>query len=60
MPEVSNALTVVTFVDATEASHMHNSWDEDYNRGYEWWMMAEAKKVHRIKAESRSSDDPRP
>ncbi|XP_046350655.2 galactocerebrosidase-like isoform X2 [Haliotis rufescens] len=30
--------------DATEASHMHNSWDEDYNRGYEWWMMAEAKK----------------
>ncbi|XP_046572254.1 galactocerebrosidase-like isoform X1 [Haliotis rubra] len=30
--------------DATEASHMHNSWDENYNRGYEWWMMAEAKK----------------
>ncbi|KAK6174546.1 hypothetical protein SNE40_017799 [Patella caerulea] len=29
--------------DGTEASHMHNSWDENYNRGYEWWMMKEAK-----------------
>jgi galactosylceramidase len=24
---------------------MHNSWDENYNRGYEWWLMKEAKKV---------------
>jgi len=30
--------------DGTEASHMHNSWDENYNRGYEWWLMVEAKK----------------
>ena len=24
---------------------MHEPWDEDYTRGYEWWMMVEAKKV---------------
>ncbi|KAJ8298792.1 hypothetical protein KUTeg_022852, partial [Tegillarca granosa] len=30
--------------DGTEASHMHNSWDENYKRGYEWWLMVEAKK----------------
>ncbi|KAK6179701.1 hypothetical protein SNE40_012006 [Patella caerulea] len=30
--------------DGTEASHMHYSWDEDYTRGYEWWMLKEAKK----------------
>ncbi|XP_074641487.1 galactocerebrosidase-like [Tubulanus polymorphus] len=30
--------------DGTEASHMHNSWDENYRRGYEWWLMVEAKK----------------
>ncbi|XP_055955982.1 galactocerebrosidase [Patella vulgata] len=30
--------------DGTEASHMHNSWDENYERGYEWWLMVEAKK----------------
>ena len=24
---------------------MHNSWDENYQRGYEWWLMVEAKKV---------------
>ncbi|XP_076104943.1 galactocerebrosidase-like isoform X3 [Mytilus galloprovincialis] len=30
--------------EGTEASHMHNSWDENYNRGYEWWLMKEAKK----------------
>lgn len=24
---------------------MHNSWDENYYRGYEWWIMEEAKKV---------------
>nr|KAI8769927.1 galactocerebrosidase-like [Biomphalaria glabrata] len=29
--------------DATEASHMHVEWEEDYNRGYEWWLMKEAK-----------------
>lgn len=30
--------------DGTEASHMHNSWEENYKRGYEWWLMLEAKK----------------
>ena len=24
---------------------MHYSWDENYERGYEWWLMVEAKKV---------------
>ena len=24
---------------------MHEEWDENYNRGYEWWLMKEAKKV---------------
>lgn len=31
--------------DGTEASHMHNEDDESYTRGYEWWLMVEAKKV---------------
>ncbi|XP_045189275.2 galactocerebrosidase-like isoform X2 [Mercenaria mercenaria] len=30
--------------DGTEASHMHNALDENYQRGYEWWLMVEAKK----------------
>ncbi|XP_060079232.1 galactocerebrosidase-like isoform X2 [Ylistrum balloti] len=30
--------------EGTEASHMHNEWDENYQRGYEWWLMTEAKK----------------
>ena len=24
---------------------MHYSWEENYQRGYEWWLMTEAKKV---------------
>jgi galactosylceramidase len=28
----------------TEPSHMHTRTDENYYRGYEWWLMAEAKK----------------
>lgn len=28
----------------TEPSHMRSRSDENYNRGYEWWVMAEAKK----------------
>ena len=24
---------------------MHEPWDENYSRGYEWWLMTEAKKV---------------
>ncbi|XP_072030846.1 galactocerebrosidase-like isoform X2 [Amphiura filiformis] len=32
--------------DGTESSHMHNSnpKDANYDRGYEWWLMKEAKK----------------
>jgi galactosylceramidase len=30
--------------DGTESSHMHESWDENYQRGYEWWLITEAKK----------------
>jgi hypothetical protein len=26
-----------------EPSHMHSASDEDYNRGYEWWLMEQAK-----------------
>ncbi|XP_065831251.1 galactocerebrosidase-like [Oscarella lobularis] len=28
----------------TEPSHMHSRDDENYQRGYEWWLMTEAKK----------------
>jgi galactosylceramidase len=28
----------------TEDSHMHSRTDENYSRGYEWWLMTEAKK----------------
>uniref|UniRef100_A0A1X7VI95 galactosylceramidase n=1 Tax=Amphimedon queenslandica TaxID=400682 RepID=A0A1X7VI95_AMPQE len=31
--------------DGTESSHMHSQDDENYHRGYEWWIMTEAKKV---------------
>nr|XP_026257594.1 galactocerebrosidase isoform X3 [Urocitellus parryii] len=30
--------------DGTEPSHMHYTLDENYFRGYEWWLMKEAKK----------------
>ncbi|XP_062857083.1 galactocerebrosidase [Trichomycterus rosablanca] len=30
--------------DGTEPSHMHNEQDENDFRGYEWWLMKEAKK----------------
>ncbi|CAK8686172.1 unnamed protein product [Clavelina lepadiformis] len=29
--------------EGTEHSHMHDEDDEDYTRGYEWWLMKEAK-----------------
>lgn len=32
-------------VDGTESSHMHSQDDENYQRGYEWYLMTEAKKV---------------
>jgi galactosylceramidase len=33
--------------EGSESSHMHEANDENYNRGYEWWLMKEAKKVGR-------------
>ena len=30
--------------EGTEASHMHSADDENYQRGYEWWLMREAKR----------------
>ena len=27
---------------------MHEPWDENYQRGYEWWLMTEAKKVFQL------------
>ena len=30
--------------EGTEASHMHSADDENYHRGYEWWLMREAKR----------------
>ncbi|XP_061701369.1 galactocerebrosidase [Syngnathoides biaculeatus] len=30
--------------DGTEPSHMHSEDDENYFRGYEWWLMKEAKR----------------
>jgi galactosylceramidase len=30
--------------DGTESSHMHSKDDLNYNRGYEWWLLSEAKK----------------
>jgi len=30
--------------DGTESSHMHSKNDLDYERGYEWWLLSEAKK----------------
>jgi O-glycosyl hydrolase len=29
--------------DGAEASHMHTAADENYHRGYEWWLMEQAK-----------------
>jgi hypothetical protein len=29
--------------DGAEASHMHTRADENYHRGYEWWLMEQAK-----------------
>ena len=35
----------IFFADGTESSHMHTANDLNLDRGYEWWMMKEAKKV---------------
>ena len=29
--------------DGAESSHMHTAADQNYNRGYEWWLMEQAK-----------------
>lgn len=29
--------------DGAESSHMHTATDENYNRGYEWWLMEQAR-----------------
>jgi hypothetical protein len=29
--------------DGAEPSHMHSATDENYDRGYEWWLMEQAK-----------------
>ena len=34
----------VQSTNGVEASHMHTSKDLDLGRGYEWWLMSEAKK----------------
>jgi hypothetical protein len=34
----------VNSTDGCEPSHMHTPEDENYHRGYEWWLMKEAKK----------------
>jgi hypothetical protein len=34
----------VNSTDGVEPSHMHSRTDENYNRGYEWWLMKEAKR----------------
>ena len=33
------------FTDGVESSHMHTEDEANYHRGYEWWLMTEAKKV---------------
>ena len=44
-----NCFNIFFFIDVstdgTESSHMHEPWEENYQRGYEWWLMTEAKKV---------------
>jgi hypothetical protein len=34
----------VDSTDGSEPSHMHARGDENYQRGYEWWLMKEARK----------------
>ena len=44
-PVLSTLSLNVHSTGGTESSHMHEEWDENYYRGYEWWLMVEAKKV---------------
>lgn len=34
----------VNSTDGSEPSHMRTRFDHDYTRGYEWWLMSEARK----------------
>ncbi len=34
----------INSTDGCEPSHMHTQQDENYQRGYEWWLMKEAKR----------------
>jgi len=43
--ELWRCFVMLHYSEGTEASHMHEPWDENYSRGYEWWIMTEAKKV---------------
>lgn len=36
--------SALSHADGTEPSHMHYALDENYFRGYEWWLMKEAKR----------------
>lgn len=36
------------FLVGSEATHMYFDGDENYQRGYEWWIMKEAKKVCKV------------
>jgi hypothetical protein len=40
------------FTVGSEATHIYHDGDENYDRGYEWWMMKEAKKVSFFKEEN--------
>ncbi len=33
----------VNSTDGSEPSHMHSATDQNYTRGYEWWLMSQAK-----------------
>lgn len=43
-PSYDDPTATAAGTDGAEHSHMHNPWDENYERGYEWWLMVEAKK----------------
>jgi len=34
----------INSTDGSEPSHMRSRFDHDYTRGYEWWLMSEARK----------------
>ena len=35
---------------------MHYPWEENYQRGYEWWLMVEAKKVGGARTVSQAKE----